>query len=122
MSLFAAAYVCNLVATPLDDQLTYEFSRIPSYWQLPLAPAFTSRLALWHALNLARAAACGAAWALVCYRASPRVVLGVAAARGGGGGLGGGGGRQAWRREGAHGAVGEGGGNHRALPAVVSIG
>lgn len=79
IGLFSAAYACNLVATPLDDQLSYEWARDPRFWQqLPgfkaATPAFGPRLALWHAANLARAAACGAAWALVCYRSSPRVV------------------------------------------------
>jgi hypothetical protein len=88
-TLFAAAYTCNLVAAPLDDQLTFEHARDPAFWAAgPLPPAFKRRLGAWHALNLARAGACGAAWALACYRASPRVVLAAAAAaaaaRGGG--------------------------------------
>jgi hypothetical protein len=83
--LFAAAYACNLAATPLDDQLAYEYARDPGYWTRgPLPPAFSARLSAWHALNLARAAACGAAWAAACYRASPRIVVAAAAARGGG--------------------------------------
>jgi len=89
LALFALAYVCNLLATPLDDQLTYEHARLPSYWQLPLTSAFSTRLALWNTLNLLRVAGVGGAWALVCYRASPRVVIAAAAARQPGG-LGGG--------------------------------
>jgi hypothetical protein len=84
MALFVVAYVINLVATPMDDQLTYEAARSPGYWQLPLLRAFQSRLALWHVANLARVCACGAAWGLVCYRASPRVVGAVYASRGAG--------------------------------------
>ena len=74
MALFFTAYICNLLATPLDDQLSYEWARAPGYWQLPLPRAFERRLSLWHAANLARAAAAGGVWALVCYRGSARVV------------------------------------------------
>lgn len=68
MLLYFLAYTCNLLATPLDDQLAFEAHRDPGFYTLPLPAAFESRLGLWHALNLVRVVACGLAWVLVCYR------------------------------------------------------
>lgn len=83
LALWAAAFILNAAATPFDDQLTYEAARLPDFWRQPGAAAplaFHRRLAAWHALNLARAGACGVAWALACWRG---------AGLGGGGGEGG---------------------------------
>lgn len=81
MLLYFLAYTCNLLATPLDDQLAFEAKRNPGFYTLPLPAAFESRLALWHGLNLARVVACGLAWVLVCYRSNHFVMLRVFEAR-----------------------------------------
>lgn len=81
MLLYFLAYTCNLLATPLDDQLAYEARRDPLFFTLPLPAAFQRRLALWHVLNLIRVITCGLAWVLVCYRSNHFVMLKVFEAR-----------------------------------------
>ena len=72
--LYATAYICNVLLTPLDDTFTYEYKRVATFYQQQLPPAFMKKVSVWHALNLVRLAACGLAWGLVCYRSSPHVV------------------------------------------------
>eukprot|EP00879_Flechtneria_rotunda_P014974 GHRR01015644.1.p1 GENE.GHRR01015644.1~~GHRR01015644.1.p1 ORF type:complete len:535 (+),score=185.66 GHRR01015644.1:276-1880(+) len=79
--LFLLAYICNLLATPIDDQLTYEARRDLTYWMLPLPAGFVTKVSLWQVLNLLRLISCGLAWALVCYRCNPYVMMMVLAAR-----------------------------------------
>lgn len=81
MLLYFLAYTCNLLATPLDDQLAFEARRDPGFYELPLPAAFESRLGIWHGLNLVRVVACGLAWVLVCYRSNHFVMLRVFEAR-----------------------------------------
>lgn len=81
MLLYLLAYTCNLLATPLDDQLSYEARRDPTYYKLLLPAAFEARLGVWHALNLIRVMCCGLAWVMVCYRSNPFVMLKVFEAR-----------------------------------------
>lgn len=81
MLLYFLAYTCNLLATPLDDQLAFEARRDPAFYELPLPAAFESRLGIWHGLNLVRVVACGLAWVLVCYRSNHFVMLRVFEAR-----------------------------------------
>jgi hypothetical protein len=81
MLLYVLAYTCNLLATPLDDQLAFEARRDPGFYLLPLPAPFEGRLSLWHALNLVRVIACGLAWVLVCYRSNHFVMLRVFEAR-----------------------------------------
>jgi hypothetical protein len=81
MLMYFLAYTCNLLATPLDDQLAFEARRDPAFYTLPLPAPFEGRLSLWHALNLVRVIACGLAWVLVCYRSNHFVMLRVFEAR-----------------------------------------
>lgn len=81
MLLYFLAYTCNLLATPLDDQLAFEAHRDPGFYTLLLPAAFERRLGLWHGLNLVRVVACGLAWVLVCYRSNHFVMLRVFEAR-----------------------------------------
>lgn len=81
MVLYFLAYTCNLLATPLDDQLALEARRDPKFFTLPMPTALERRLGLWHALNLTRVVACGLAWVLVCYRSNHFVMLKVFEAR-----------------------------------------
>ncbi|KAF6266373.1 hypothetical protein COO60DRAFT_1697360 [Scenedesmus sp. NREL 46B-D3] len=68
LGLYLLAYVCNLLATPIDDQLTFEARRDLGYWALPLQQAFLRKVSMWQVLNLLRIVSCGLAWAVVCYR------------------------------------------------------
>jgi hypothetical protein len=81
MLLYFLAYTCNLLATPLDDQLAFEAHRDAAFYTLPLPAAFEKRLGLWHALNLVRVVTCGLAWVLVCYRSNHFIMLKVFEAR-----------------------------------------
>jgi hypothetical protein len=81
MLLYFLAYTCNLLATPLDDQLAFEARRDAAFYTLPLPAAFEKRLKLWHALNLVRVVTCGLAWVLVCYRSNHFIMLKVFEAR-----------------------------------------
>lgn len=81
MLLYFLAYTCNLLATPLDDQLAFEARRDAAFCTLPLPAAFEKRLGLWHALNLVRVVTCGLAWVLVCYRSNHFIMLKVFEAR-----------------------------------------
>lgn len=38
--LYVLAYLCNLIATPIDDQLTFEARRDLTYYVLPLQSSF----------------------------------------------------------------------------------
>lgn len=44
LGLYLLAYVCNLLATPIDDQLTFEARRDLGYWALPLQQAFLRKV------------------------------------------------------------------------------
>jgi hypothetical protein len=44
LGLYLLAYVCNLLATPIDDQLTFEARRDVGYWALPLQQAFVKKV------------------------------------------------------------------------------
>jgi hypothetical protein len=80
--LYLLAYTANLLATPLDDQLSFEARRDPGFARtVPLPASIEARLPAWHALNLVRVLACGLAWALVCYRSNPFLMLRVYEAR-----------------------------------------
>jgi hypothetical protein len=86
MLLYLAAYSANLLATPLDDALTHHAAAGGPQWHqqaggAPLGGGLGRRLALWHAANLARIGCCGAAWALVCFRSNPYVMVRVFEAR-----------------------------------------
>jgi hypothetical protein len=134
--LYAVAYVCNVVLTPLDDSFTYEYQRLPTFHQQQLPPAFMRRVSVWHALNLLRLAATGLAWGLVCYRSSQHVVAelirergereaaeGAAAGGGGGGGYGGSRGVQGVQHQVLRGAQRVGGGlqSRGAVPAAAAV-
>jgi hypothetical protein len=57
--------MAQVLCTPLDDELTYEYNRNPNFWQLTFSSAFKKRLALWNALNVLRTVCVGLAWLLV---------------------------------------------------------
>lgn len=44
LALYLLAYVCNLIATPIDDQLTFEARRDVNYWALPLQQSFLNKV------------------------------------------------------------------------------
>jgi hypothetical protein len=44
LGLYLLAYVVNLLATPIDDQLTFEARRDLGYWALPLQQAFVKKV------------------------------------------------------------------------------
>ncbi|KAF8057921.1 sdhb [Scenedesmus sp. PABB004] len=81
LALYLVAYLANLLATPTDDALTYEARRDARYGDGALPAAFLRKLALWQVLNLVRVCACGAGWALACYRGNPLVMALVWEAR-----------------------------------------
>lgn len=81
MLLYFAAYTCNLLATPMDDQFAYEARRDPMFYTLPLPEAFERKLGLWHALNLVRVVCCGLAWIGTTYRSNHFIMLKVFEAR-----------------------------------------
>ncbi|WIA15492.1 hypothetical protein OEZ85_002130 [Tetradesmus obliquus] len=64
LALYLLAYAANLLATPIDDQLTFEARRDVGYWALPLQQAFVKKVNMWQVLNLLRIVSCGLAWAV----------------------------------------------------------
>jgi hypothetical protein len=42
--MYLLAYVCNLLATPIDDQLTFEARRDWGYWEQPLQQSFVRKV------------------------------------------------------------------------------
>lgn len=82
MLLYLAAYTTNLLATPTDDALAAAARADPGFARAsPLPGGLDAALRGWHALHGLRMAAAGAAWALVCYRSNPYLMLRVHAAR-----------------------------------------
>lgn len=55
----------QVLNTPLDDGLTYEYNRNPRWYELSFNSDFQSSMVLWNTLNILRAIFVGVAWCLV---------------------------------------------------------
>jgi len=73
--LYGAAYVTCVIITPYDDLLTYNYERIPDYYEMRITEAFLARLQVWQILNLIRMCTVLAAWVLASVEYIPMTLL-----------------------------------------------
>jgi hypothetical protein len=71
---YLLAYAATILATPTEDQLSYESSRDLAWWRGDLGQGFDRKMQLWHVLNVIRLVTSAAGWLMLCYRLSPSVL------------------------------------------------
>lgn len=71
--VYLIAYVLTVVATPIDDNMTYEYKRQATFYQLPLTQRFERQLTVWQGLNIARLVCLLIGFLVLTYQLSPRV-------------------------------------------------
>jgi len=65
VSLYALAFLLNILSASVDDELDYAISRDPGFYNAPMSRGFLNRIQSWHALNAFKCAAVLLAWFLV---------------------------------------------------------